>query len=306
MESGVLFGLTAALCWGVADFLARGATRTGGTFRTLLYIEIVATLALLLVGLPLGWLRLRHQPEPLLLLTVVLSLLILGGAALLYRAFAIGTLALVSPVAASFAAVTALLAILSGERPTPPQLLGIVLTLAGVVLVSTVPPHPTQQPVQGTRRGPLGLAPGLAEALAATLIFGSAYWGLRFVVGTLGGVTVAFIGKVSDLVVMVALTAALALLPAKPARSSSLAPRRRGPPPGFLALVVPTALLDTAANIAYNVGITTALTSVVAVLSSLFSAVTVLLAWVLLRERLTRWQGLGALAILVGIALVSV
>jgi drug/metabolite transporter (DMT)-like permease len=75
--------------------------------------------------------------------------------------------------------------------------------------------------------------------------------------------------------------------------------------PGFLVWVAPVALLDTAANIAYNLGIATALTSIVSVLSSLFSAVTVLLAALFLGERLARWQWAGVVAILLGIALVS-
>ena len=59
------------------------------------------------------------------------------------------------------------------------------------------------------------------------------------------------------------------------------------------------------ANVAYNLGITVSLTAVVSVISSLFSAVTVLMAWVFLRERLARWQWAGVGAILVGIVLVS-
>ena len=69
--------------------------------------------------------------------------------------------------------------------------------------------------------------------------------------------------------------------------------------------VIPTALLDTAANIAYNLGIASSLTSIVAVLSSLFGAVTVLLAWIFLRERLSPWQWLGVITIFLGIVLVS-
>ncbi len=76
--------------------------------------------------------------------------------------------------------------------------------------------------------------------------------------------------------------------------------------PAFWLFVAPVGLLDTAANVAYNLGITVALTSVVVVLASLFSAVTVLLAWIFLREWLAGWQWLGVTAILVGIALVNV
>jgi drug/metabolite transporter (DMT)-like permease len=305
MESGVAFGLTAALCWGVADFCAREATRAAGTFATLLWVEVIATGALLLVGLPLGLMRLGGLPTGAVMAALALNLVILGGAALLYRAFAIGTLAIVSPIAASFAALTALLALtLSGEHPQPAQLLGIVLTLGGVALASSVPGHPETTPKRVVCVGPLRLAPGLLEALIAMLVFGVAYWALRFVVGTLGGVTVAFIGKLGDLAVL----ALLALIIGVAARSKRLGVPRLAlglPSARFFVFVVPTALLDTCANIAYNLGITGALISVVSVLSSLFSAVTVLLAWIFVRERLTRWQWSGVVAILLGIALVS-
>ena len=335
MASGVLFGLTAALCWGVADYCARGATRTGGTFLTVLVIQIVAVAAFLALVAPFGMLplaALAHDPLATVLFAALLNLLIMGGAALLYRAFAIGVIALVSPIAAGFAAITTLLALIFGERPTLAQIVGLILTLMGVVIASTVPnPHaPPSKPVasgRGHRRRLL--APGVVEALAASLLFGVCYYLLRDV-STLGGVTVAFIGKVADLVVL----GALALLapvvsrvwrawrgnrqPDCPTAKTSgeiaqpwYALRRSvldgGTLRRFLVFVIPTSLLDTAANVAYNLGIDNAgaLTSVVATISSLFSVVTVLLAWVFLRERLARWQWVGVAAIFVGVALVN-
>ncbi|MGZ3583689.1 MAG: EamA family transporter [Ktedonobacterales bacterium] len=325
MSFGIVSGLTAALCWGVADFFARSATRSGGTFRTLLTLQFIATVALLAVAMPLGLLHLTSLPSGPTLAAVGLSLIILGGAALLYRAFAIGTLALVSPIAASYAAVTALLAmLLSGERPRLPQLIGIICTLGGVILASAVSsyspadhaatPHPsTHSDAPRPTKAPLSLAPGLPEALLSMLLFGGAYWALRFVVPALGGVTVAFIGKASDLTALLLLALAATLLqrrkssrsPASPSPSPLLAQPATGQRNIFLLAVIPTALFDTTANIAYNLGITGGLTSIVAVLSSLFSAVTVLLAWIFLRERLSRWQWVGTIAIFVGIALVS-
>lgn len=325
MSFGIVSGLTAALCWGIADFFARGATRSGGTFRTLLTLQFIATVALLVVAMPLGLLHLANLPTGLTLAAAALSLIILGGAALLYRSFAIGTLAIVSPIAASYAAVTALLAmLLSDERPRLPQLIGIVCTLGGVILTSAVssyipgdhtgtPPLTGDSPTKRPTKAPLSLAPGLPEALISMLLFGAAYWALRFVVPGLGGVTVAFIAKATDLLALLLLALVVVLLqrrksrraPTSPAPQSPLAPPAAGQRNAFLLAVIPTALFDTAANIAYNLGITGSLTSIVAVLSSLFSAVTVLLAWIFLRERLTRWQWVGAIAIFLGIALVS-
>jgi drug/metabolite transporter (DMT)-like permease len=323
---GLVFGLTAALCWGVADFFARGATRSGGIFGTLLSMQGIATVALLAVATPLGLLHLANLDPRLTLIAALLNLVILAGTAMLYRAFAIGTLAIVSPIAASYAAVTALLAIvLSHERPHLPQLIGIATTLGGVILVSAVssatpdhhhadlPSPPGGDTTARVRKAPRSLAPGLPEALISTLIFGIAYWALRFVVAGLGGVTVAFIGKASDLIVLLVIALAAALLPRLKPRRATVAPALPSPsiqPAGrrwrvFLMTVIPTALFDTAANIAYNLGISGNLTSIVAVLSSLFGAVTVLLAWIFLRERLSLWQWAGVITIFLGIVLVS-
>jgi drug/metabolite transporter (DMT)-like permease len=304
MQTGVLLGLSAALLWGVADFCARGASRAGGTFRTLLYVEIIAIAALLLINAPLGLIILRADQWPDILAAAAVGLLILGGAGLLYRAFAIGKLALVSPIASGFAAVTALLAIASGERLALTTLIGVSLTLIGVVVASSSAERPTEGKPGLPRRSGRGLAPGLLEAIGAMVTFGAGYWLLDFIVPTLGGVTTAFVAKVADLIVLGVMFVVIAMIARRSGQGGALAPGAQRTPL-FWLWVLPTALLDTAANIAYNIGITTALTSVVVTLSSLFSAVTVLLAWVFLRERLAPWQWIGVVAILLGVALVN-
>lgn len=63
---------------------------------------------------------------------------------------------------------------------------------------------------------------------------------------------------------------------------------------------------DTVAWIAFNVGVRTDYTTVVTALASLYSAVTVLVAWGLFRERLMPSQWTGLAVIFLGIFLVSV
>ncbi len=315
MANGVLLGLSAALFWGVADYCLRGATKSAGTFRALYFMQVIGLLALLL-GVEL-WnpLSFAGATPGALLEAASLSLIILVGAALLYRSFNIGKLAVVSPSAASFGAITTILALLSGERPGAPQLVGLALLLVGVTFSGMAPSHPAGTEAAtpehaDTQRRMLG--PGVAEALGATLLFGGAYWRMRYVVAQLGGIQTAMIGKVTDLAALTLIVLAgwavrrfvgapaLAQEAATPA-ALSLAPRDLA----FWRWLIPGAVLDIAANVAYNIGVSGALTSVVATLSSLFTAVTVLLAWVFLRERLTRAQWGGVALILAGIALVN-
>ena len=318
MTNGVLLGLTAALFWGVADYCLRGATHAAGTFRALYFMQVVGLLSLLLgveVWRPLSF---AHATPAIVLLAAALSLIILAGAALLYRAFAIGKLAVVSPIAASFGAITTILALLSGERPMAAQLVGLALLLIGVTLSGVaLSPHDESAsgPAQRARANRWLLGPGVAESLGATLLFGGAYWAMRYVVVPLGGVQTAIIGKATDLVALTLIVLAVwawrrygryvgsasFAQGAATLDDQALAPRSSV----FWRWLIPGAILDTAANVAYNLGVAGALTSVVATLSSLFTAVTVVLAWIFLRERLTGIQWAGVLVILVGIALVN-
>jgi drug/metabolite transporter (DMT)-like permease len=93
---------------------------------------------------------------------------------------------------------------------------------------------------------------------------------------------------------------ALLLLLFKRAPTPSRSPRAIWP------LVLSAALLDTLAFVMFNLGIGSAYTAIVTALASLFSAVTVLLAWMILRERLSASQWAGVVAILLGVLLVSV
>jgi drug/metabolite transporter (DMT)-like permease len=64
-------------------------------------------------------------------------------------------------------------------------------------------------------------------------------------------------------------------------------------------------VLDTGAFVMNNLGMQLEQVSVVSVLASLYGAVTVILSTVVLRERMSRWQWLGIVAIFAGIALIS-
>ena len=318
MANGVLLGLTAALCWGVADYCVRGAAHQAGTFRALYFMQIIALLALALGVAP--WLRLSFAgaTPALVAADAALSLIILMGAALLYRSFVIGKLAVVSPIAASFGAITTILALATGERPDAPQLVGLGLLLVGVTLSGMALAPREGLRSQAAERERRWLSPGVPEALGATLLFGGAYFGLRYVAPQLGGVVTAMISKVVEFVAL-----SLIVLLGWGARrfiggaggmggasvaQGSVAPVARALAPrssAFWLWLIPGAILDTAANVAYNIGVTGALTSVVATLSSLFTAVTAVLAWIFLRERLTPIQWVGLLLILGGIVFVN-
>jgi drug/metabolite transporter (DMT)-like permease len=87
--------------------------------------------------------------------------------------------------------------------------------------------------------------------------------------------------------------AVLALRPAMPSGPRDAAP------------LVLLGVLDVGANALFGIATTVGLLSVVGVLGSLFPAVTVILARVVLRERVTRVQEAGVVAVLIGVVAIS-
>lgn len=279
---GILWGFVAAFGWGTADFMARGVSIRLGTWRALLYAQLVSFVSLL----PIIWWNpgATQLTVSALALGALLGVLNLIGSGLLYRALSIGRLAVVSPICSSFAAITLALSLLTGDVLSAGKIVGLVLTVVGVILAS-MPETTAAERRQGVR--------GIPEAIGAAVAFGVTFWGLKYVVPSTGPWIPVLESRIM----------ALLLLPllARPLGQSIALPERSVWP--WLLVI---GLLDTCANTAYNLGIRSDAPGVVAVLGSLFSPITVLLGFLILRERLTQRQWIGVLVIFIAIALIGI
>ena len=293
---GILLGLTAALCWGAADFLARYATRLVGFYRTLIFMQFVGCAGLslyLAVSGEFERLAARAGWQPWVWAVLAATLNIASSLAL-YRAFEIGVLTIISPIAASYAALTVVFSVLSGEVIGQLRTIGIGIALVGVALAATsLKPSAAAKADELVAQGQQRLTRGVGLAIAAAVGYGIIFWMIGFqVVPSLGGVVPVWLIRLMTPCVLACF--------AWPARQSIALPSGRA-----WWLIAGTGALDTVAYVANTIGMTTREVGVVSVLASLFSAVTVLLAWIFLREQLywSQWLGIGV--IFVGIALVS-
>jgi drug/metabolite transporter (DMT)-like permease len=282
---GIFLGLMAACFWGLADFFAARVSRASGAYRTLFYAQLIGWSALSLLLLSQG--RLPAATLEIWLLAGLLGLLNVVGSLAFYRALQIGIVSLVSPIASSFAAVTMILALIGGERPGAIQLAGLVLTLISVVSIGCL-----SQGASAGSREMSRAATGLGLAVLAALCFGFAMWLFDWTVPTLGTLWPTWI---------VRLVAILLLGTFAPVFRQSLDLLAKPLWPMLLAI----GLIDTSAFLAYSFAITTTFTSVAAVLSSVFSVFTVVLAQLLLRERLHPAQWLALVGLFSGVGLVS-
>ena len=203
------------------------------------------------------------------------------GLTAFYRALSLGTMSVVSPLAACGAVVPVGIAIATGERPSALALCGAAAALGGAVLAS-VEERRSESP---DRSRAIFLALGAAGALGLFVYFLGLGSRDGDALSTLFG---ARVGSLSFLLVAALATRA----PLAIGRSS-------------LAVVATVGLADVTANALFAFASGHGLLALVAVLGSLYPVVTVLLAHVVLGERLTRPQQLGIGIALAGVAAIA-
>lgn len=283
---GILLGLTAALCWGLSDFVARFATRRTGAYRALLAMQFVGFTALGVYLAATGtFSTISAIPRHAWVLGILAGVLNMIGAMALYHSFEIGVLTVVAPISSSYPVITVALALLSGERLHARSATGLALALLGLILAAT-----SFSATHATPRA--RISRGAGWSILSMVCFGVMFWFLGFrVLPVLGAALSVWVIRIT--------TAAL-LLAARPFRQAPLLPR--GSVWWLLAIM---GLLDTTAYVANNAGLHAGPVAIVTVVASLFGAVTVLLSSLFLRERLDPSQWLGIALIFAGIILVS-
>lgn len=275
----MVLALGASLCWGIANFFGGLMSRSRALLVVLLCTQ---TAAVTLLATIIVLSDTRFPGAAGLAAAAAAGVTGLIGIASLYRGMAIGTVSIIAPVAATGSAVPVIFGLATGERPGALQMAGIAVALTGVVLASR------RQVADGPGRR-VGASVGFG--LAAALGFGFVFVGLDHAIETAGVTWTVLTARAVQLTLLVAI--ALALRPPLP------------PSPRALLPLLAIGVVDVTATLQFSLATTHGLLSIVAVVGSLFPAVSVLLARVILDERLSRVQGAGVLATLAGTAAIS-
>lgn len=276
----VLLALGSGVAWGVSDFLGGFLSRRVALVTVLLITQAVG------LGLMLPLAMLHAAPDldvPTVGFAVAGSISGLIGIAALYRGMGVGAVSIVAPISATGAALPVLFGLLRGERATPLQSVGIVLALVGIVLASRAAPEPhsTSRPL---------LARGVGLAIVAALGFGG-FFVLLHEASVRDVLWATVVQRLTGLCILVVAT--LVVRPSLAVGWSRM--------PSLLLV----GALDTGANVLYAYASTLGLVSLAAVLASLFPVTTVILAWIVLKERLSASQGTGVVCALTGVALIA-
>jgi len=281
----ILLGLAAAVLYGSGDFLGGMATRKVHVLAVLAVAETAAVIA------ALAAVAMWPSPATVAGLAWGISAGLTGGLGLIifYAGLAAGPMSVVAPVSGLVSTILPVaVALAQGERPGAVVYAGALLCLVAIVLASSAG---DTSAVPRTGRAAPGRAIGYGIASGAS--FGLFFLLIRNA-GQSGELWPVAAGRIGELAIVLIAAAVL---------QRGLLPRGAGSRP--LLAAAGAGVIDVVANICYVAATRTGAFGLAVVLASLYPGVTVLLARMVLGERL-RWvqrAGLGLAAI--GILLVA-
>jgi drug/metabolite transporter (DMT)-like permease len=270
----IALALGASLTWGFADFFGPLKGRTLGALRVLVYVQLGGLVVIALIVAIRG----KGPADLGALFAIPAAISGTLGLYAYYRGMAVGAMSIVAPIAGISAAVPVVFGIATGDRPSPWQWLGIGCALGGVFLAS-------REPGRGGK-----VAAGVGLALLAAIGFGG-YFPPMHAAGKADFWWAALIFR---------MTSASVILAAVAIRRPSLSVQ-----PQQMSMLALIGVGDMFGNLLFAAASTSGLVSITSVLASLYPIVTVVLARLVLKERVARPQEAGIALTLTGVALIS-
>ncbi|MDX6254298.1 MAG: hypothetical protein QOJ11_632 [Frankiales bacterium] len=272
-----VLALAASAFWGASDFMGGAVSRRLAAFDVIFVSQALAVLILGFAAFATGSFGDSTAYLPWAVAAGVVGVLSVGA---FYKALAEGTMGVVAPIAASGVIVPLVVGVAEGNQVGGLQVAGIALAVIGVVAASG--PDLRERHQSSVR--PIVLAVLAAAGFGAGVVF------------------IAEASRTS--VVMSLLTLRLTSVGCLAIAAMALRRRPQVARADLPSLAV-IGMFDLAANAAYASSTTGGALSLVAVLASLYPAVTVLLARQLHAERLTAIQAGGATAAVLGAVLIA-
>ena len=273
--TSVGYGLGSAACWGVGDFTGGMAAKRANVFA----IVALAHCADFLVMVVVAWLLHSAIPTFPEIRWALFSGLANGLAlAALYRLLSVGTMSIAAPLSAVLAAgLPVIYAAYAEGIPRPLQLAGFAVAALAIFLLAS--PHPEH-----------GRPKGLGLAILSGVGFGLFFIALHKATPHSYFWPVA-ISRFGSMFVAVCMLFGTKSRPGFSARTAWLS--------------LGSALFDLGGNLLFVVAAHTARIDIASVVASLYPAATVLLARMILKERVTRLQEMGIFAALAAVAMIA-
>jgi bacterial/archaeal transporter family protein len=283
----ILGGLGGMFGWGTADFLANDASEKIGHTRTFFWSQIAGVI---LISLLVIFLAPHFSFTPFLLALTVLGGIMYGiGYLFFYKGFEVGNVSVVSTVSNLYALFVVLISFFfRGQRLTPLQIPAILLLFAGVFLVSVN--------YKELFSGKVTLMKGVKETFISTIAFGVFFWPLNeFIVEQIDWLAVSVVTKITAVIFVLLFSIFLEKKSLKIKKDlKKISPLLLG-----MGLLEALAVLSVTFGQAYGDGI------IVSPIASALTIVTVGLAIVFAKEKISKVQAMGIVFVITGIVIMT-
>ncbi len=275
--NAVLLGLLAALCWGIHDLSVRYISRSVSVIASLMTVLIAG--ATLHLGMLVTWGEIAPLQGQAVFYAIASGAFYLLAGLSMYEAFHRGPVRLVAPLVASYPVLSITVAIWRGSTVSGWQWLAIIAIGAGVSIVAAKSDDwDTPYPAPG---------PTIALSLLAAAGFASAFALGQYATEISDEYNASVIGRGTAIIVL----AAIALV-----SRTSIWPGKKA-----LPLLCAIGVLDAVAILSVVAAGGLPNAQYASVAASVFGLLTVVLAWAVLRERMTSSQWLGCVVAFAGI-----
>jgi len=281
----ILSGIAGMFGWGLYDFLGGVFARQIGPFKSFFWSQLAGFLSVLLLAAVLG--TSLGIPVVVVALLPIAAILYSAGYLFFFRGLEIGNVSIVAATMNLWAVFTMLFAFaFMGQRLSPIQTLGVLMIISGATLASLK--------WSDIRDKTFQLSPGVKEAAIGAFFFG-VFWNVsQFISEQIGWLLTTLLAKLG-IVVFVLIYSLLAR------RELGLAQM----PAATKYAVALMGIIEAAAVAVVNFGLTIGDAILITPISSALSVVTITLAIVFLKEKVTRLQGLGMVTAVIGIVVTA-
>ena len=259
--------------WGTSDYFGGTLSRRRPPIAVIGGSQVIGAALTITFAVVAGKWDLNNHS--VLLCGVASGIFGLMGLITFYSALSTGMMGIVSPIASVGVIIPLCIGLLRGEQPTGLQYIGIIIAIVGIVLAS------------GPELNSKATARPVVLALITAVFFGIAIYFMAQ--GGHDGNPLMTVSTMRIVQVTNLSTVALSLRSIGGLTKSDLP---------MLAIIGVT---DGSANILFSFAALTGMLSIVSVLGSLYPVVTVVLAWLFLKERLQPIQYVGIIATIIGV-----
>lgn len=281
----ILSGIAGMFGWGLYDFLGGVFAKQIGPYKSFFWSQLAGLVTMLFLGFFTA--AKVDVPLNIVLLFPVAALLYSAGYLFFFKGFEVGNMPIVAATMNLWAVFTMLFAFtFMGQRLSPTQTVGVLMILAGVTLASLN--------WNEIRQRKFELSAGVKEAIAGAFFFG-VYWNVSDIileqVGWLVSTALIKLGIVIFMIVFSLISK----------RRLSLA----GSAGKTISAIFIMGMVEAGAVAAVNYGLTIGDAILITPIASALSIVTILLAVIFLKDRITKPQGFGIVTAILGIVVTS-